>query len=322
MAKNKDLKKFAITVILTAVLVSAGTALGMNLFMEKQREAEIPLVVEIATDKAPFGVAPLTISFSAKVLNAKGKVFYRWDFGNGEVSRDKEVEVTYREPGMYLCKLEVRDEAGRKGESVLNVVVEKNRPPVVTLTINKVTVNRKFTILNILKYIPFWWYAGDQEEFIDWLAKRKGPWAWGESGIEITAHIDDPEGDEIIAYEWREQTEDELVKITGKSFVPVHNLTGNETVKIPALYAWIPHRHIVTLTVTDSAGNKVTVSTAYMVSESLLETRIKTWIQNLKSFYLGIKMIGDIMKLLRTIYNKLSNQSTSQSNLYTRLPFS
>ncbi|HDH44122.1 MAG TPA: hypothetical protein ENG66_01770, partial [Thermococcus sp.] len=117
----------------------------------------------------------------------------------------------------------------------------------------------------------------------------------------ITAKIDDPEGDEIVSYRWREQTADKLVTVSGKTLLPVHNLTGNETVKIPALYAWIKERHIVTLTVMDSAGNVVNATTDYIVSENRREIQIKMGMTAL-SFLLPFvpRIMGTIKERLPT----------------------
>jgi len=174
--------------------------------------------------------------------------------------------------------------------------VERNRPPIVTLNINKKTIERKFTWLNFLALLPIpfnpYAWAGNQQLTLDRIEKKKGPWAWGDSGIVITAQINDPEGDEIVSYEWREQTADKLVTITGKTLLPVHNLSGNESVKIPALYAWMIGRHIVTLTVRDSAGNVATAVTDYIVSESQRETTINM----LKMMVLFIPSIMSIVR--------------------------
>lgn len=175
-------------------------------------------------------------------------------------------KITYKKHGIYNCTLLVSDETGRQAKDSIEVIVERNRPPIVTLNINKKTVERKFTLLSVLALlpIPFWPYkwAGNQQMFLDRIERKKGIWAWGESGIVITAQINDPEGDEIVSYRWKEQTADKL-------------LTGNETVKIPALYAWIEGRHMVTLTVKDSAGNVVNATTDYVVSKNRLEIQIE-----------------------------------------------
>lgn len=307
-------RKFAV-IIASVLILSAGISIAISLGYTSMKELGEKLIVTICPDRTPSGVEPLTLNLSAKVINAKGKVSYKWDFGNGETSTEKEVTVTYDEPGEYVCKLTVKDETGRKAEDSIKVIVKKNRPPIVILNINKRTVDRKFTWLSIAKLLPTpYQWAGNRQLALDRIEKRKGPWAWGESGIVITAQINDPEGDEIVSFEWKEQTADKLVTMTGKTFLPVHNLTGNETVKIPALYAWIEGRHIVTLTVKDSAGNIATATTDYMVSPSQIETHMT----RTKILLLSIPSILDIVKWAGgTAWNSLlSDEKKENISIY------
>ena len=281
---------------ISILIISAILSLAITFTFTEIKESTEELLIKIDTDRAPIGIEPLTLNLSARVLNAKGKVTYEWDLGNGEKSNKEKVTITYDEPGTYNCTLTVTDEIGRKAVDSIKIIVERNRPPIVTLNINKKTIERKFTWLNFLALLPIpfnpYAWAGNQQLTLDRIEKKKGPWAWGDSGIVITAQINDPEGDEIVSYEWREQTADKLVTITGKTLLPVHNLSGNESVKIPALYAWMIGRHIVTLTVRDSAGNVATAVTDYIVSESQRETTINM----LKMMVLFIPSIMSIVR--------------------------
>ena len=292
MIEKNKLFVLAISILVISAIIS----LAITFTFTEIKESKEELLIKIDTDRAPVGIEPLTLNLSARVLNAKGKISYEWNLGNGERSNKKKVMVTYDEPGTYNCTLTVTDETGRRAMDSIKVVVEGNRPPIVTLNINKKTIERKFTWLNFLALLPVplnpYAWAGNQQLALDRIENKKGPLAWGESEIVITAQINDPEGDEIVSYEWREQTADKLVTITGKTFLPVHNLTGNESVKIPALYAWMKGRHIVTLTVRDSAGNVATATTDYIVSESQRETTINT----LKK---AILFIPNVMNIVR-----------------------
>jgi len=288
------------TLIAVAVVLSTSVSVAITVgYMELGKQSEV-LMVDIDTDKPPMGVEPLTLNLTAIVLNARGKTTCEWNFGNGEEARGREVTVTYDEPGTYSCTLTVTDEAGRKATDSLQIIVEENKPPVISLSINTRTVDRPFKWLNLFALVPSpFQYAGNQQEILDWIEERKGPWAWGDSGIVITAKITDPEGDEIVSYKWREQTDDKVATITGKTFLPVHNLTGNETVKIPTLYAWIRGRHIVTLTVKDSNGNEATAQIDYFVTEGTLEMRLKS-IEKIVYLFFG-------QKVMEWIWNKLKN---------------
>ncbi len=286
------------TLIAVAVVLSTSISVAITVGYIELGEQSGALLVDIDTDKPPMGVEPLTLNLTAIVLNARGKATCEWNFGNGEKARGREVTVTYDEPGTYSCTLTVNDEAGRKATDSLQIIVEENKPPVISLSINIQTVDRPFKWLNLFALVPlplnpFAW-AGNQQKILNRIEEKEGPWAWGESEIVITAQIMDPEGDEIVSYEWREQTQDKVVTITGETFLPAHNLTGNETVKIPALYAWMLGRHIVTLTVKDSAGNVATAKIDYIVSEGPLETRLKL-LKQMMTLVLGGKAMEKIM---------------------------
>jgi len=291
-----EIKNKFLALGVSILILSAIVSLTITFAFTEIKESKEELLIRIDTDRVPVGIEPLTLNLSAKVLNAKGKLDYEWNFGNGEKSDKEKVMVTYDKPGIYNCTLMVIDEIGRKAVDSIRIIVERNRPPIVTLNINRKTIERNFTWLNFLALLPIpfnpYAWAGNQQLALDRIEKKKGPFAWGESGIVITAQINDPEGDEIVSYEWREQTADKLVTITGKTLIPVHNLSGNETVKIPALYAWMIGRHIVTLTVKDSAGNVATATTDYIVSESQIETTKDT----LKTMILFIPSIMSIVK--------------------------
>ena len=294
----KNDRKNLIVILIVSLILSVSISVAIVTGYIEFRERSAELLVDIDTDRPPVGVEPLTLNFSANILNAKGDITCLWNFGNGEKAEGKKVSVTYDEPGIYDCVLTVTDETGRKAADTIQVVVNKNNPPVVSLSINIQTVDRPFKWLNLLALIPvpfnpFGW-AGNQQKILNRIEEKEGPWAWGESEIVITAQVMDPEGDEIVSYEWREQTQDKVVTITGETFLPAHNLTGNETVKIPALYAWMLGRHIVTLTVKDSAGNVATAKIDYIVSEGPLETRLKL-LKQMMTLVLGGKAMEKIM---------------------------
>jgi len=77
---------FAITFSL--LVISAGVSFVMSYLFSEIKAREEKLIVKICTDRPPIGVEPLTLNFSAKVMNAKGRLKYEWDFGNGERSKD------------------------------------------------------------------------------------------------------------------------------------------------------------------------------------------------------------------------------------------
>lgn len=93
--------------------------------------------------------------------------------------------------------------------------------------------------------------------------------------IIVMAQIDDTEDDEIVSYDWTIQTVEKLVCRDGEELYPVHTLSGEEAVTIQEMYTWIAGDHIVTLTVTDDAGNKATFIIEFEVNPtSIRQTMI------------------------------------------------
>ena len=78
----------------------------------------------------------------------------------------------------------------------------------------------------------------------------------------------------ILDKQWVEQTGDTLVTFGGEVLHPTHIIPGNSTITIPEIYTWMANEHVVTLTVTDSAGNKANATIGFMVSESNQKTKI------------------------------------------------
>jgi len=242
----------------------------------KEKEMGKPLFLKVFADKTE-GLLPLSVNFSAIVDYYQGDLKYKWDFGNGNTSKEASPNVVFETEKDYVCSLKVTDEEGNTKTDSINIIAKRNKPPQVILKINLNTISRIFNWLSLLSLVPlrvFTW-PGNQQQFLDMIEERSGPNAWGEGRIIVTAQVSDPEDDEIVSYEWSEQTADSLGLANGGEVLPVHNLTGNESVTIPELYTWMDLRHIVTLTVTDSAGNKATGNIDFEVSKSNKMTNIK-----------------------------------------------
>ncbi len=247
-----------------------------QIFEINERQVGQPLYVKIFADKTE-GLLPMSVNLSPFVDYSKGDITYEWDFGDGNTSKERHPTVTYEEPGNYVCTLTVTDSNGNTQTDKINILVKKNKPPVVTLSINQNNINREFNWLEILTLTPIAAYAGNQQVFLDRVEERQGANAWGEGRLVVTAQIMDPEDDEIVSYDWRVQTADSLVTspaLGSREMLPVKNLTGETTVTIPELYAWMGNEHLVILTVTDSAGNNATADIRFTVSQSLRLTKI------------------------------------------------
>jgi len=298
--KTKVLKTLGVVGIILLAIFVVTTQYQISEITKKDEGQ--PLFVKVFADNTE-GLLPLAVNFSAFVDYYQGDLKYSWDFGNGETSKEMTPSISYTEAGEYLCKLKVTDENGKTETDTLKIIAKINKPPVVTLKINQNTINREFNWLSILTLIPlrmFTW-PGNQQQFLDMVEKRSGANAWGEGRIVVTAQISDPEDDEIISYEWSEQTADSLGLANGGEVLPVHNITGNESVTIPELYCWIPIRHIVTLTVTDSAGNKGTANIDYQVSKSNRMTNI-----NAKKALISMLFVTTVPQITNQIWNNFA----------------
>lgn len=290
---QKQNRKIYAAIIVIVVLLSA-------FFVVTQYQIKVieddsmPMTVKIFADKSE-GTVPFSVNFSSIVTNNKGDVEYEWDFGNSETSTEREPKVSYDVYGEYVCSLKVTDKEGDSEDNSIIITAKKNKPPMVTLSINQNTVDRRLTWLSFYTLLPakFFAYPGNYQEILDKIEEKQGADAWGEGKIVVTAQVSDPEDDEIVSYEWREQTSDSLLKANGDSVLPVHYIEGNESIRIPELYTWTPFEHVVILTVTDSAGNKANATTYFTVSRN--NTRIKLEEQG--------KLL--IQVLLLQVYNQL-----------------
>lgn len=267
----EDKKKFLGSIILVVSIISAGVALATTYGVQviEQKDPYVKILPDASRGSAPFEVV-----FSSLVNNFKGDITYQWDFGNGEISNEQEPQVIYEEAGEYVCQLTVTDQRGRTGSDYIRMIVKRNRPPIVDLSINYHALERKHTQLSLLSMTPLRAYAGDQQRYLYDLEEKEGADAWGEGRIIVTAQIDDPEDDKIVSYDWTVQTVEKLVCRDGEELYPVHTLSGEETVTIPEIYTWIAGDYLVTLTVTDAAGNEATGTIEFEVNPSIRQTMI------------------------------------------------
>jgi len=286
-----------LVIIVLSIFVVAVQYELIDIFKE---EKKMPLSVKIFADVSE-GTAPFLVNFSSIVANNEGDVKYHWDLGNGNSSEKREPTTVYSKDGTYTCKLKITDGKGETETDSIKILAKKNKPPVVTLSINQNTIDRKFKWVSLLNLIPVLnmvlGWAGNQQQILDYLEKTKGANCWGEGRIVVTAQISDPEDDEIVSYNWTEQTGDTLVTFGGDVLLPTHNIKGNDSIRIPELYTWMPKEHVVTLTVTDSAGNRANATIGFMVSENIKKVRIN----QMKNLILTV--------LLDTIYEQYLDEA-------------
>ena len=80
---------------ISILIISAILSLAITFTFTEIKESTEELLIKIDTDRAPIGIEPLALNLSARILNAKGKVTYEWDLGNGEKSNKEKVTITY-----------------------------------------------------------------------------------------------------------------------------------------------------------------------------------------------------------------------------------
>lgn len=243
-------------------------------------------IVKIFTDSSE-GTVPFVVNFSSIVTNCEGDVKYEWDFGNGNTSEERQPKVLYLKEMEYTCTLKVTDDKDKTKTDSIKIMAKRNKPPVVTLSINQKTIERKYKWLSTVDKIPFvnifLGYAGNRQELLNSIEESKGVNAWGEGRIICTAQVDDPEDDEIVSYEWIEQTAESTVTKGGEVIHPKHEFTDNKSITIPEIYTWMEGRHIVTLKVTDSAGNTANASVDFQVEKSMEKVNREAKLRNAKN---------------------------------------
>ncbi len=262
----KERNKILVTIlVLVIIILSLYTAVLEYRFgiLGITGDEKLPLTAKIFTDEKE-GLIPLSVNFTTIVQHYQGNLEYSWDFGDGKTSKEINPTHKYEESGEYTCKLVVTDGRSKKSSDSIRIIVKKNKPPVLTLSINQNTLEQKFIpILSAIKL-----YAGDKQKILNRIEKKRGLNAFGEGSIVCSAQVDDPEDDEIVSYSWVHKTDTQVSQF-GKPEQPIHYIQGNNTIKIPEIYTWSTGRHVVTLTVEDSAGNTANASIEFIVDKSL-----------------------------------------------------
>ncbi len=108
---------------------------------ESQRASVVGTVTVVAPLEASLhadstnGTAPLTVRFTPAASGGSGAYGYRWDFGDGNGSTERDPIHTYWNAGSYSATLEVRDGLGQGVRRTLlitaggNIVTSPSPPP-------------------------------------------------------------------------------------------------------------------------------------------------------------------------------------------------
>ncbi|HEC80998.1 MAG TPA: PKD domain-containing protein [Thermoplasmatales archaeon] len=237
-----------------------------------EKEAEKPsLFVKIFADKTT-GIAPFEVNFTPLVVYYQVNIKYYWDFGDVITSHEQNPSHVYKENGTYLCKLKVTDNK-ETSEDYTEIVVTKNKPPAVTILVDKPKSSRPWkpgTIILWSKWADYY-YGRTLRQIIEFLPNEsillnlKG-------FVYLDAQVVDPEGDEIVSYTW-EIIPHTYTTITGQQKKPVY-VFKEKNLTVPLLYMYGEGDYDVKLTVEDSAGNTATNTLRYTVDISPQEA---TW---------------------------------------------
>lgn len=216
-------------------------------YISKIEEKEVlPLFAKAFVDEN-VGTTPLAVNFSPLLVNFKGTPTYHWDFGDGNTSNATNPTHNYTKEGNYTCNLIVTDITGENVTTSVKVIVLVNRPPTVVVLVSPVDSPRPH--IPVIDYFP--------DKLLYFLVKALGSPSLlnRQSWINCEGQAFDPEGGEIVSYEW------ELIqpplKFIGTTYYPKFYFEGKDlkNITFPLLYTYRWSMYSIKLTVTDSAGN-------------------------------------------------------------------
>ena len=239
------------------------------------------------------GTSPLEVNFSALVFNTEGKATYHWDFGDGNTSNATSPTYNYTKEGNYTCTLTITDESGENTSTSVEIIVLANSPPTVVALVTPFESNRPYIpLLDEITAIPPF---GD----MILISLAKADFSIGSGWINCEAQAFDPEGDEIVEYEW-ELTQPPF-RIIGETQYPTFYFYGRN-LTIPLIYTYRWMQYSIKLTVTDSAGNKASDIKTFGISASnLMLTKVdlkRSWnnFWNIKFYSLPTDIQNTITK--------------------------
>jgi len=275
---ERKLQKVIYAFIMSVIIIIAAFAVTIYYYETKEisKAAMGEGLFAMAFVDENVGSAPLNASFSSLLFNFEGTPTYHWDFGDGNASNEISPIHNYTEEGEYTCNLTITDSDGRKVTTSVKVLVVTNQPPSVTALILPSTSGRelKGPLAYALAFGPEKLRVAYGDKIIYRLletSKTSKPPSLLETPGWITceAQVSDPEGDEIVSYEW-ELKQQPITLFGGRRIWPSYNFTG-KNITIPLWYTFRRGWYDVILTVTDAAGNEASEIKKIQISESDLE---------------------------------------------------
>ena len=226
---------------------------------------KIALFVKIFSDEKS-GTVPFEVNLTSLVLYFKGNVQYYWDFGDNKTSNEIRTTHIYNESGLFNCNLTVTDSSGEKSSDSIEIIAMKNLPPSVGMKLSKTTLSRKYIpmlpLLATLQKGRLWENLLGSSAFPRFLVNMF-------SDIKCEAQINDPEGDEIVSYEWKLDPPF-YKKFGGAPIYPVYYFNGSN-ITLPLVYTYREGEYFITLKVKDSAGNEGEVTNKFNIRQSTIE---------------------------------------------------
>jgi len=268
---ERKMQKMIYAFIMSVIIIVA--AFAVTIYYYETKEISKGAVGEGLFAKAfvdeNIGAAPLGVDFSSLLFNFEGTPRYHWDFGDGNTSNETNPTHNYTEKGEYICNLTVTDVTGENVTTSVKISVTVNNKPTVVALVSPTKSprpDRPFWLIK-LNGIPF---IGDQ--LLVALAESDSSLVKGEGWISCEAQPSDPEGDEIVWYEWELQ-QPPYSTLTGTQEWPKFNFSGENltTITFPPVYTFRRGQYDVKVTVTDAAGNKASSQVRFNVEISNFE---------------------------------------------------
>jgi len=273
---EKKLQKVMYAFIISVMIIVAAFAATIYYYETKELSGGgigEGLFAKAFVDES-VGAAPLVVDFSALLFNFKGDPTYHWDFGDGNTSNEVNPAYNYTEEGEYTCNLTVTDITGKNVTNSVKILVVANKAPTVVSLVSPSSSprpNGPYWLIQLNK-IPI---IGEQ--ILASLPKSNSPLTKKEGWIKCEAQALDPEGDEIVLYEW-ELLQPPAATITGKMEYYTYHFEGENMTEltIPMIYTFRQGAYDLRVTVTDARGNKASSQVRFNVGWSNLELQIAT----------------------------------------------
>lgn len=127
-----DIPRNFMVVLIIAVILTASVSLAFSQMLQGNLNPIVEAHADLIT-----GTVPLTIQFSCNCYDPDGSIEQvLWRFGDGSTSDKKTVNHTYQWKGHFTAVLTVWDDDGMSSFSTIDILVDQNNPPDVSINAN------------------------------------------------------------------------------------------------------------------------------------------------------------------------------------------